>query len=277
MKPVQVHNITIGAGQPLTLIAGPCLIENETMIMHTAEMLVKAVAGLPVQLVFKSSFKKANRTSLSGFTGIGMEAAINILEKVRETFDIPVLTDIHTAIEAPTVGEVADILQIPAFLCRQTDLLLAAGRTGRVVNIKKGQFLAPEGMRKAAEKIASTGNDRILLTERGTTFGYEQLVVDMRGLTIMAKNGYPVVFDATHSVQIPGGKASTSGGQPEFILPLARAALATGAVCAVFMETHPNPSAALSDAQSQLPLDRFAGVAQQLGELYKWMRGRNDL
>ena len=272
MKTVSIGNLKAGLDQPLLIIAGPCLIESESLVMNTAESLKRAAENLPIQLVFKSSFKKANRTSASGFTGIGFEKALGILEKVRNTYDLPLLTDIHTEMEAPIVASVVDVLQIPAFLCRQTDLLLAAGRTGKTVNIKKGQFLAPEGMQKAAEKVASTGNTNILLTERGTTFGYESLVVDMRGLSVMAKTGYPVVFDATHSVQIPGGQASFSGGQPEFIQPLARAAIATGAVSAVFMEVHPDPPNALSDAQSQLPLEKFSAVAGQLSALCQHIR-----
>jgi 2-dehydro-3-deoxyphosphooctonate aldolase (KDO 8-P synthase) len=271
MKTVAFKNISIGENSPLLIIAGPCLVESEDLVMHTAEQLKKTAKKLPIQLVFKSSYKKANRTSLQGFSGLGMEKALAILEKVKKTFNLPILTDIHTELEAPIAAEVADILQIPAFLCRQTDLLLAAGRTGKVVNIKKGQFLAPEGMYKAAEKVAATGNTQILLTERGTTFGYESLVVDMRSLPIMAKSGYPVIFDATHSVQIPGGQASFSGGQPEFILPLARAAVATGAVKGVFMEVHPNPEKALSDAQSQLPLDNFESVAGELAAFYNFV------
>lgn len=268
MKDVKVNNITIGKNQQLTIIAGPCVIENETMIFETAQGLQEAVKNLPVQFIFKSSYKKANRTSLAGFSGLEFTDALRILEKVKKELNIPVLTDIHTELEAPVVAEVVDILQIPAFLCRQTDLLIAAGRTGKVVNIKKGQFLFPGDMKKAVEKVASTGNDQILLTERGTTFGYHNLVVDMRGLVIMSRIGYPVVFDATHSVQLPGGEGSESGGQPEFILPLSKAALATGAVAAVFMEVHPDPHNALSDAKSQLALDDFLGVLEQLIQIY---------
>ncbi len=267
----QVKNFFVGKNQPLTLIAGPCIIENEKMVMQTAEALKKITDELPLQFIFKASYKKANRTSIDSFCGIEFSEALKILEKVRRIFDVPVLTDIHSELEAPVVADVVDVLQIPAFLCRQTDLLLAAGRTGKAVNIKKGQFLAPEGMQKAAEKVASTGNQNILLTERGTTFGYQNLVVDMRGLPLMAKTGYPVVFDATHSVQIPGGKSRFSGGQPEFILPLARAALSTGAVSAIFMEVHPDPSIALSDAQSQLPLSLFSQTAAQLVALYNFI------
>lgn len=273
MKQVQItERLTVGAGQPLTLIAGPCVVENEKMILHTAESIAKTVRDLPVQFIFKASYKKANRSSLKGFSGIDFAQALGILEKVRREFNLPVLTDIHNELEAPVVAEVAEVLQIPAFLCRQTDLLLAAGRTGRAVNIKKGQFLAPEDMQNAAEKVAGTGNTRILLTERGTTFGYRNLVVDMRGLVIMARSGYPVVYDATHSVQIPGGEGSASGGQPEFILPLARAALATGAASALFMEVHPDPPNALSDARSQLALEKFPEAIRQLVEVYGVMQ-----
>lgn len=273
MKTIRINEqISVGAGQPLALIAGPCVVENEQMILHTAESIAKTVRDLPVQFIFKASYKKANRSSLKGFTGIDFAQALGILEKVRREFNLPVLTDIHNELEAPVVAEVAEVLQIPAFLCRQTDLLLAAGRTGRAVNIKKGQFLAPEDMQNAAEKVAGTGNTRILLTERGTTFGYRNLVVDMRGLVIMARSGYPVVYDATHSVQIPGGEGSASGGQPEFILPLARAALATGAVSALFMEVHPDPPNALSDARSQLALEKFPGAIRQLVEVYGVMQ-----
>lgn len=268
MNEIQIKDISIGRGHPLTIISGPCVIENENMVLQTAEKLKNMAQSSHVQLVFKSSYKKANRTSAAGFTGIEFTEALRILQKVREQFDIPVLTDIHTELEAPVVAEIVDILQIPAFLCRQTDLLIAAGKTGKVVNIKKGQFLFPGDMAKAAEKVASTGNDQILLTERGTTFGYHNLVVDMRGLVMMSRIGYPVVFDATHSVQLPGGDGDASGGQPEYILPLAKAALATGAVSAIFMEVHPDPPNALSDAKSQLALADFPHVLEQLIEIY---------
>lgn len=269
MKEIRIKNILIGKGSPLTFISGPCVIESEVMTLRTAENLKKMTGDFPVQLIFKSSYKKANRTSVAGFTGLEFTEALRILQKVREQFDIPVLTDIHTELEAPVVGEVADILQIPAFLCRQTDLLVAAGRTGKVVNIKKGQFMFPGDMSKAAEKVADTGNDQILLTERGTTFGYHNLVVDMRGLVMMSRIGYPIVFDATHSVQLPGGDGTASGGQPEYILPLAKAALATGAVSILFMEVHPDPPNALSDAKSQLALADFPNVLEQLIEIHK--------
>lgn len=273
MNPCLIGQLRVAPDAPLTVIAGPCVVENEAVTLQTAEALALETRDLPVQLIFKSSVKKANRSSLNGFTGIGFKPALQILSRVKQEFGLPILSDIHTELEAPVVGEVADVLQIPAFLCRQTDLLLAAGRTGRAVNIKKGQFLAPEDMQNAAAKVASTGNGNILLTERGTFFGYRNLVVDMRSLVIMARSGYPVVYDATHSVQIPGGEKDRSGGQPEFILPLARAALATGAVSAVFMEVHPNPAAALSDARSQLPLAQFPAVLRQLLDFYQLGQG----
>ena len=268
MQPVKIGNIVISEKQPLALIAGPCVIENETMILKTAETIARATRDLPVQYIFKASCKKANRTSVSGFTGIDFSDALNILAKVKKELGLPVLTDVHTELEVPVVAEVVDVLQIPAFLSRQTDLLTAAGRSGCAVNIKKGQFLAPEDMERVAEKVASTGNKNILLTERGTFFGYRNLVVDMRSLVIMRKTGYPVVYDATHSVQIPSGEGNASGGQPEFILPLACAAVATGAVNALFMEVHPNPEEAFSDARSQLALEKFPEVLSRLLDVY---------
>lgn len=271
-KHFQIQDISIGETENLVIIAGPCVIENERMILETANTLHEIAEKYPVELIFKASYKKANRTSIGGFSGLNFDKALTILQKVKNETGLPLLTDIHNEYEAPIVGEVADVLQIPAFLCRQTELLLAAGRTGRAVNIKKGQFLAPEDMVKAAEKIESTGNRKILFTERGTTFGYRNLIVDMRNLIIMARSGYPVVYDATHSVQIPGGLGNASGGQPEFILPLARAALATGSVQAVFMEVHPDPSNALSDAASQLPLSGFEEVLKQLSNLHVLVR-----
>ena len=268
MSQVEIGNLQVAKERPLTLIAGPCVIENEEMILKTAEAITKMVRDLPVQYIFKASCKKANRTSVDGFTGIDFSDALNILAKVKKEFDVPVLTDIHTELEVPVVADVADVLQIPAFLSRQTDLLTAAGRSGCAVNIKKGQFLAPEDMQKAAEKVASTGNKNILLTERGTSFGYRNLVVDMRSLVIMQKSGYPVIFDATHSVQIPSGEGNASGGQPEYILPLASAALATGALSGIFMEVHPEPDKALSDARSQLALDKFPEVLSRLLDIH---------
>jgi 2-dehydro-3-deoxyphosphooctonate aldolase (KDO 8-P synthase) len=268
---VKVKECTIGLGQPLTIIAGPCVVENEKMILYTAENMAKMVEDLPIQFIFKSSYKKANRTSLENFSGVGFEKALDILQKVTREFSLPLLTDVHTELEVPLVAEIADILQIPAFLCRQTDLLLAAGATQKVVNIKKGPFLAPDAMAKAAEKVKSCGNSKILLTERGTTFGYHNLVVDMRNLIIMAKQGYPVVYDATHSVQLPGDRGNQSGGQPEYILPLAKAAIATGTVSAIFMEVHPNPKQALSDAATQLSLQKFPVIIDELLNIYDFI------
>ncbi len=265
---IQIGNYHIGKHRPLTIIAGPCVVENEKLIFETAQFLKKTAEKFPVQFIFKSSYRKANRTSVQGFCGLGFEEALLILEKVKKDLDILILTDVHNELEIPVVAQVVDVLQIPAFLSRQTDLLVAAGRTGRAVNIKKGQFLAPEDMNEAAGKVKSTGNDLIMLTERGTTFGYRNLVVDMRSLVIMEKSGYPVIYDATHSLQLPGGLGKASGGQPEFILPLARAALATGSVSGIFLEVHPNPAKALSDAASQLPLKMFEALLVKLLDIY---------
>jgi 2-dehydro-3-deoxyphosphooctonate aldolase (KDO 8-P synthase) len=253
---MNIRNIPIGGGSPLVLFAGPCVVESRELVMKTASVVRDVSAKHGIGAVFKSSYAKANRTSGNSFTGIGMEKALKILQEVRREFDLPVVTDIHTEGEAAGAAEAADVLQIPAFLCRQTGLLQAAGRTGRIVNIKKGQFLAPEDMAYAAAKVAATGNTGILLTERGTTFGYHDLVVDMRSLVIMRALGYPVVFDATHSVQLPGGETGESGGRAEFIFPLARAGVAAGCD-GLFVEVHPDPPRALSDASSQLPLDRL--------------------
>lgn len=242
----------LGDGTPLGLIAGPCVIESEDHVLFLAREIAKAVGG---PFIFKASFDKANRSSVKSYRGPGVKEGLRILKDLRDTGQT-VLTDIHEPSQAAPAAEAADILQIPAFLCRQTDLLVEAGRTGRVVNIKKGQFVSPADIRLAAEKVVSTGNNRILLTERGTTFGYNNLIVDMRGLVIMREFGWPVVFDATHSVQLPGASGMTSGGQPQFIEPLARAAVAVG-VDAVFVEVHDTPERALSDGANALRLDRL--------------------
>jgi 2-dehydro-3-deoxyphosphooctonate aldolase (KDO 8-P synthase) len=265
---VQIRNVAIGDNHPLVLIAGPCVVENREMVLRTAEQVQAVATRRRTPVVFKSSYKKANRSSGRSFSGIGMEEALKILREVKERFDLPILTDIHTDGEAAVAAEVADVLQIPAFLCRQTELLHAAGRTGKVVNIKKGQFLAPEDMRHAAEKVRETGNTNILLTERGTTFGYHDLVVDMRALKIMGDLGYPIVFDATHSVQMPGADrtAGRSGGRPEFIFPLARAGTAVG-ISGLFVEVHPDPESALSDAASQLRLELLDSLVQQVTDI----------
>ncbi len=270
-KIVTVQSVKIGGENPLALFAGPCVVENRDMIMYTAEK-VKAISeklGMPV--IFKSSYKKANRTSMNGFVTIGIDEALAILDEVKQTFGMPIITDIHTAEEVGAAAQVADILQIPAFLCRQTDLLLAAGKSGRAVNIKKGQFLAPDDMKHPVEKVASTGNTDILVCERGTTFGYHNLIVDMRGLVMMKKLGYPVVLDATHSVQLPSGENGKSGGQPEFIFPLSRAGAAVG-IDALFVETHPDPSKALSDAASQLPLSQLEDLLKQVTAIDKTVK-----
>lgn len=246
---------------PLALIAGPCVIESEEHVRTLAERISK-IAGI---YVFKASFDKANRSSIRSYRGPGLTDGMRILAGVRQT-GIPVLTDIHEPAQAEIAAEAVDILQIPAFLCRQTDLLVEAGKTGRVVNIKKGQFVAPADIARAAEKVASTGNDRILLTERGSSFGYNNLVVDMRGLQMMAATGYPIIFDATHSVQLPGAAGETSGGQPQFIEPLARAATAVG-IAGIFVETHENPAKALSDGANALKLDLLDSFWQKLRDI----------
>lgn len=270
-KEVTVGSINIGGSNPLVLIAGPCVVENRDMIFQTAERIKAVCLKHRVPFIFKSSYKKANRTSIDGFVSIGMDESLKILDDVKKEFNISILTDIHTAEEAASASQVADVLQIPAFLCRQTDLLIAAGKTNRAVNIKKGQFLAPDDIKHPIEKVASTGNTNILVTERGTTFGYHNLVVDMRGLPMMRKYGYPVVFDATHSVQLPSGSGGESGGEPEYIFPLARAAAAVG-IDALFIETHPHPAAALSDAASQLPLEQLEKLVVQVMEIDKTMK-----
>ena len=268
---IKLNSIVIGDNHPFVLIAGPCVVENEKMIIQTAKQIKSICNELNIPLIFKSSYKKANRTSGKSFTGIGNEEALKILFKVKEKFDIPVLTDIHTAEEVEIAAKYVDVIQIPAFLCRQTDLLIAAGNTKKIVNIKKGQFLAPEDMKLAADKVRSTGNKNIMLTERGTTFGYHNLVVDMRSLVIMKELGYPVVMDATHSVQLPSA-GKTSGGQPKFIEPLAKAAAAVG-IDALFLEVHPNPKEALSDADSQLPLNKLKNILTEVQKIDKVVKG----
>jgi len=250
-----------GGGRPLVLIAGPCVIESEEHVHRMA----RAIGEIAGPFVFKASFDKANRTSLNGHRGPGMQEGLRILAGVRQE-GFCILTDIHDPSQAGPVAEVADILQIPAFLCRQTDLLLEAGRTGRIVNIKKGQFVAPQDIGRAAEKVASTGNSKVLLTERGSSFGYNNLVVDMRGLKIMRDLGWPVVFDATHSVQLPSGGGAASGGQPQFIEPLARAAVAVG-IDGLFVEVHDDPEQALSDGPNALRLNLLAELWRRLRAL----------
>ncbi|MEZ5724890.1 MAG: 3-deoxy-8-phosphooctulonate synthase [Paracoccaceae bacterium] len=263
MKQVQIGNITCGNDQPLTVIAGPCQLESLDHALMIAEVMAKACADAGAGYVFKASYDKANRTSLKGRRGIGMDDGLRVLEEVRRQIGCPVLTDIHDIEQARIAGAVVDVIQIPAFLSRQTDLLLAAGETGAVVNIKKGQFLAPWDMPNVADKVASTGNDRILLTERGASFGYNTLVTDFRSLPIMARTGYPVIMDATHSVQQPGGQGGSSGGQREFAPVMARAAVSLG-VAGVFIETHQDPDNSPSDGPNMIYLDQMPALVASL-------------
>jgi 2-dehydro-3-deoxyphosphooctonate aldolase (KDO 8-P synthase) len=263
MSCISIGNLTIGNDLPFTLIAGPCQIESESHTMEVAAFLAEMAQKLGIGLIYKSSYDKANRTSAKAQRGIGMDKGLEILARVREKFGIPVLTDVHDIAHCAPAAEAVDVLQIPAFLCRQTDLLLAAGNTGRAVNVKKGQFLAPWDMANVAAKIASTGNKKILLTERGASFGYNTLVSDMRALPIMAQTGYPVVFDATHSVQQPGGQGTSSGGDRKFAPILARAALAVGCA-AVFIECHPDPDHAPSDGPNMILLQQMPKLIENL-------------
>jgi 2-dehydro-3-deoxyphosphooctonate aldolase (KDO 8-P synthase) len=271
-KHVSIGPVTIGNDLPFVLISGPCQIESRDHAMRMAENLSDAAAQAGVPFIFKSSFDKANRTSVSGRRGVGIDAGLAILAEVKAHFGCPVLTDVHEAGQVEAAAEAVDILQIPAFLCRQTDLLLAAGRTGAVINVKKGQFLAPWDMGAVAQKVASTGNERILLTERGASFGYNTLVSDMRSLPVMAQTGYPVVFDATHSVQQPGGLGSASGGQREFAPVLARSAVAAG-VAAIFAEAHDDPDNAPSDGPVMLPLNWVGPLLAKLKDIDAAVKG----
>jgi 2-dehydro-3-deoxyphosphooctonate aldolase (KDO 8-P synthase) len=256
-KTVKIGKIEIGNNKPFVLIAGPCVIENRRATIDIARKIKNMTGKLRIPFIFKASYDKANRTSANSFRGIGIEEGLAVLAEIKETLNVPILSDVHSEEEIEFASVVLDVLQIPAFLCRQTDLLIAAGETGKAVNIKKGQFLAPEDMAQAAAKVESTGNKSILLTERGTTFGYHNLVSDFRSLDIMRRiTGYPVVFDATHSVQQPGGKGHASGGCREYVPLLGRCAAAAG-VDAVFIETHPNPDKALSDGPNMLPLNKL--------------------
>jgi len=268
---VRIGNFTVGSGHPLFLIAGPCVIESERHAMKMAERLAQAARALRIPYIFKASFDKANRTSLDSYRGPGMVSGLEILAKIKKRFKVPVLTDIHEISQVGPAAEVCDVIQIPAFLSRQTDLLVEAGRSRAAVNIKKGQFLSPWDIRHAVEKVARTGNHRILITERGASFGYNNLVVDIRGLAVMKELGYPVILDVTHSIQLPGGQGSRSGGQPEYIEPLARAGVAAG-VDGLFMEVHDNPARALSDGSNALPLGRFNLLIQKISRLGKFVR-----
>ncbi|HZV80994.1 MAG TPA: 3-deoxy-8-phosphooctulonate synthase [Geobacteraceae bacterium] len=264
VKELSVGNVKIGGNGPLVLIAGPCVLENEAATLRAAELLIEITDMVGMQLIFKGSYDKANRTSVTAFRGPGISEGLRILAKVKSTFGLPLLSDIHGIEQIAPAAEVLDILQIPAFLCRQTDLVVAAAKSGRVLNVKKGQFLAPWDMENVVGKAVASGNDNIILTERGVSFGYNNLVSDMRSLPIMRRLGYPVVFDATHSVQLPGGQGGSSGGQREFVEYLARAAVATG-IDGVFLEVHEDPSKALCDGPNSVKLS-------ELGELLKKLK-----
>ncbi|WP_375282369.1 3-deoxy-8-phosphooctulonate synthase [Pseudooctadecabacter sp.] len=262
-KIVHVGDIAIGAANPIAFITGPCQLEGLDHARMMAEKIAEACAPTGTQFIFKASYDKANRSSITTQRGLGMDEGLTILSKIRDEFGCPILTDVHDTAQCAPAGEVVDVIQIPAFLCRQTDLLLAAGETGRAINIKKGQFLAPWDMGNVAEKVASTGNENIMLCDRGTSFGYNTLVSDFRGLPTMAATGYPVVFDATHSVQQPGGQGTTSGGQRQFAPVLARAACAVG-VSALFIETHQDPDNAPSDGPNMIPVDQMGDLIANL-------------
>ncbi|HYT06055.1 MAG TPA: 3-deoxy-8-phosphooctulonate synthase [Rugosimonospora sp.] len=271
LRSIPIGAFRIGAREPLVLIAGPCVIESEGHAMKMAERLVKIAARAKIPLIFKASYDKANRSSVGSFRGPGLAGGLEILRKIKARFRVPVLTDVHEPGQARAAAEVCDVLQVPAFLSRQTDLLTAAGETGRVVNLKKGQFLSPWEMVNAVEKVKSTGNNQVTITERGVSFGYNNLVVDMRSFPILAKSGCPVVFDVTHSVQLPGGQGDSSGGQPEFIEPLARAGTAVG-VDGIFLEVHDHPERALSDGSNALRLDRLPDLLAKLTPIAKLVR-----
>ncbi|MBK5276660.1 MAG: 3-deoxy-8-phosphooctulonate synthase [Desulfuromonadales bacterium] len=262
-KEISIDRIKIGADRPLVLIAGPCVIESEAATLRHAERLLTICNGLSMPLIFKASYDKANRTSIGSFRGPGLKDGLKILAKVKESLGLPVLSDIHSIEQIAPAAEVLDVLQIPAFLCRQTDLLVAAARSGRVINVKKGQFLAPWDMKNVAGKLAASGNENIILTERGVSFGYNNLVVDMRSFPVMRSSGYPVVFDATHSVQLPGGQGESSGGQREFVEYLSRAAVATG-IDGIFMEVHEDPDKALCDGPNSIPLGELTALLKKL-------------
>ena len=263
---ITLNSLRLGGANPLFLVAGPCVIESEAHARKMAEEIARIAADAGIPYIFKASYDKANRSSMKSFRGPGLKEGLRILAKIKHELDVPILTDIHESSQAAPAAVVCDILQIPAFLSRQTDLLEAAAKTGRIVNVKKAQFLSPWEMSNVVEKIAASGNDKIILTERGASFGYQNLVVDMRSFPILQKLGYPVVFDVTHSVQLPGGQGDASGGQPEFIEPLALAGVAAG-VDGIFLETHENPQSALSDGANALPLPQLPELLSRLKQL----------
>jgi 2-dehydro-3-deoxyphosphooctonate aldolase (KDO 8-P synthase) len=272
MKLVEIGNFQIGAGRPLAVIAGPCVIESQESALRHASLLKEAADRAGVPYIFKSSYDKANRSSASSFRGPGLERGLEILAEVKRKVGVPILTDVHESAQVAGVQQIADVLQIPAFLCRQTDFVVAVANSGRVVNVKKGQFLAPWDIANVVEKILSTGNDRVLLTERGVSFGYNNLVSDMRSLVWMRELGYPVVFDATHSLQLPGGLGHASGGERKYIPALARAAVAAG-VDALFMEVHEDPDKALSDGPNSLPLKDFEKLIRTVKQIDEMVKG----
>ena len=272
MRQIQIQEMILGENAPLAVMCGPCVIEGEEFTLRAAEKIHAIFAKSGCSLVFKSSYDKANRSSKDGFRGPGLEEGLKILEKVKNEFSVPIVTDVHSPQEAVAAATICDILQIPAFLCRQTDLLVAAANTGAVISIKKGQFLAPWDMKTVIEKVTDTGNQRVIPVERGVSFGYNNLVSDMRAIPIMQKFGYPVCFDATHSVQLPGSLGGATGGNREFIGLLAKCAVTAGADC-LFMEAHPDPDKAKSDAASQLSFDALPGLLGELQRLYELVRG----
>ena len=274
-KVIKCNKLNISNSNPFTLIAGPCQLENEKHALDVADKLKEITQKLKIGLIYKTSFDKANRTSLKGKRGAGIDKSLPVFDKIRKNLGIPILTDVHTIDQCEIVSGHVDVLQIPAFLCRQTDLLIAAAKTGKIINVKKGQFLAPWDMTNVIKKIEDSGNKNILVTERGASFGYNTLVSDMRSIPIMAKNGYPVVFDATHSVQQPGGMGDKSGGQREFVEYLARAAVAVG-VAAVFIETHPDPDNAPSDGPNMVPLSELPSLLKQLIQIDKLVKDAKD-
>ena len=268
VKIVNVRNLAIGQRQPLAFIAGPCVIESHESCLKLADQLKTIFQAKKLPFIFKASYDKANRTSVNSYRGPGVKEGIRILADIKKRLDLPMLSDVHSEEEIPIVSETLDINQIPAFLCRQTDLILAVAKTGKPINIKKGQFLAPWDMKSVTEKVRSTGNEQILLTERGTCFGYNNLVSDMRSLVIMRESGYPVIYDATHSVQLPGGQGNVSGGERNMVIPLARAAVATGCD-GLFLEVHENPEKALSDAATMLSIETLPNLLEQVLEIHR--------
>ncbi len=275
MKKIRINNFEIGGGAPFVLVAGPCVIENRELARQTAGCLKELASGLGIPLVFKSSYDKANRTSVKSFRGPGLELGLEILQGIKEEFELPVLSDVHRFEEIALASSVLDIVQVPAFLCRQTDFIMEAAKSARVINIKKGQFLAPSDMANVIEKAKAAGNRNIIITERGTSFGYNNLIVDYRGFPVMRKMGFPVIFDATHSVQLPGGQGTASGGERGLVPFLARAAVAAG-VDGVFMEVHPDPEKALCDGPNSLSLDSLGDLLNELKQIDAIVKGGKE-